>query len=159
MESLEGKVNNLTNSVANVLQIVDKLSIDMNEMLGKDFKPHSVTAVREYNDILLKRGNEVLETITSADLHTKLDSYSQQLIEAFEKSMYYDFTLWTRVYPDRNKSPDPIVNVQIEEKLKEIGKRMCSDWNKILKFLNSLDYKLADHYGQMSYLCSEVIHS
>jgi hypothetical protein len=159
LKSLVEQVDNLTNSVANVFQIVDQVSIDMKEMLGNDRQPHSVIAVREDNDILLKRGNEVLETITATDLHTKLDPQDQKLIEAFEKSMYYDFTLWTRVYPDRSKSSDPIVNVQIEEKLKEIGKRMYKDWNNILRFLTSLHYNLDDHYGHMSYLCNQVIHS
>jgi hypothetical protein len=129
----------------------------MSEMLGKESKPHEVTAFTEENNIVLKRGNVIIETITAAELDNKLDSHSKQLIQAFEKSMYYNFELWTRIYPERNKSSDPIVNIQIENKLKEIGKQMCKEWNNIYKFLNQLRYKLDDHYGQMEFLCNEVI--
>jgi len=156
ISQIDVKLDSLVLTVGRAMEVVDKLSVQMDAMVGNLPKPHSVMAVTEGNKIVLKRGDQAIETITAEDLNTKLDSQSKALIQSFEDSMQDQFNLWTKVYPKRNTSPDPIVNAQVQLRLKEIGKQMCSDWKQILQFLNQLNYSLADHYSHIGYLCNQL---
>ena len=153
---VDAKIDTLIQSVGRSLQVVDKVSVQIDTLVGNQRRPYSVIAVPQVDKIVLKRGEQEIETITAEELETKLDPQSRALIQAFEASMLDQFTIWTKVYPKRNSSPGPVVNAQIQLRLKEIGKQMCSDWKQIYQYLSQIIYKLADHYTQVGFLCNQL---
>jgi hypothetical protein len=71
--------------------------------------------------------------------------------------MQKQFQLWTQIYPKRLGSPDPAVNAQIDARLKDIAKQMCSDWNNILTYLGQIGYQLDDdHYANVRFTCNQI---
>ena len=151
----------LIGAVSTVLNIVDQVSNQLERF--KDNKPepaeepeHSVIATRERPDTIIVRqhGHEV-ERITAADLD-RLDEASQGLIKALEASMQRHYQIWITVYPKRDQSADPIVNAQVNQQLKELGKSMCSDLDRILRYLDSIDKYLEDHYNTVRFVCGEL---
>jgi len=67
-------------------------------------------------------------------------------IMVLEKSMQNHYDLWAAVYPQRNASPDPIVNAKVDQQLKSIVSAMKDDLIGILSFLQSCGIHLDDHY-------------
>jgi hypothetical protein len=104
--------------------------------------------------VVLSHGQPV-ERITAADL-AKLDSNSRALIKALEESMQRQFDLWVLVYPQRDVSVDPVTNAKIDRQLTDIAKKMCSDMEKLFKYLDQLGKYLEDHYSHVRYICSDV---
>jgi hypothetical protein len=149
------KIDSVIHSLGGALKIVDKISVQMDTMLGKQPQPYSVQAFTQEDKIVMKDGEQV-RTITAEELETKLDPQSRALIRSFEESMQNQFMIWTKVYPKRNSSPDPLINAQIQLQLKEVGKIMCTDWKQILQYLGELKFRLDDHYIQVQYLCDQL---
>ncbi len=148
-------------AVATVLKIVDSLTGQWDRFWKKRSeqepdRPHSVTTEQPQPDtIVVKRYGTPVETITAADL-AKLDVNSHKLIEALEKSMQRQYDLWTKVYPTRDVSPDPVVNAQVDQRLEDILGKMCADLGRLFAYLDSIGKYLNDHYSHARYLCSEV---
>jgi hypothetical protein len=150
-------------AVSTVLTIVDKIANQIDRFIHKKpepatEKPHSVLAKKEGDAIIVRRGGQVVQKITAADI-AKLDINSQKLIKAMEESMQKNFDLWTAVYPQRDASPDPLRNAQVDAQLKDIAKKMCSDLNRIFKYLKSIGSELEDHYSHVRFVCAELGHS
>ncbi len=167
MSIIIDKTNQSLDSLAAILFKVDKFSDQLTEFTQSQMppganvylttgapqdQPHSVIAEKEGNIILFKRGQEIVENITADDMAT-LDPQSKNLIEAYEKSMESSFRLWTIVYPQRNSSPDPLVNARVEEQLRNLAHRMCYDLKNIFEFLNSIGKYLEDHYNHVRHIC------
>ena len=151
----------LIGAISTVLNITDQISNQLDRFKNNTPEPdqepaHRVIATRERPDTIIVRdsGDEV-ERITADDL-AQLDEASQGLIKAFEESMQKNYQLWIMVYPKRDQSPDPMVNAQVNQQLKETAKRMCSELGRILGYLDSIGKHLEDHYGEVRYVCSEL---
>lgn len=151
----------LIGAVSTILNIVDQVSNQLERFNKDEPEPaeepvHGVIATRERPDTIIVRdhGHEV-ERITAADMET-LDEADQGLIKALEASMERNYQIWIAVYPKRNQSADPIVNAQVNQQLKEVGKGMCADLDRILRYLDSMGKYLEDHYGQVRFVCSEL---
>jgi hypothetical protein len=144
-------------AIATVLKIVDSVTGQWDRYLGKPKspKPHRVTTELAGDTIIVKESGQQVETITAADL-TKLDPNSCQLIESFEKSMQRQFDLWTKVYPTKDMSTDPVVNAQVEQRLNDIMKKMCHDLGEIFGYLDTIGKYLEDHYDHARFLCRSV---
>jgi hypothetical protein len=147
-------------AVSTVLNIVDKVAAQIQRFRKKESepaaeKPHEVVAQKEDGKILVKREGKVVEQITAADLQ-KLDENSRALIGALEQSMQKKFKLWTVVYPQRDTSPDPLRNAQVEEQLNDLAKGMCSDLGKIFRYLDRIEKYLEDHYQHVRAVCGEL---
>ncbi len=147
-------------AVGATLGIIDTVADQVERFWKKEPEPaapklHAVIAKRTDDRIDFVSGDAVLETITADDMK-QLDPQSQQLIETLEKSMRQQFDLWTQIYPQRDTSPDPLVNAKINAQLKAIAKEMCSDLNKILSFLESMGKNLHDHYAHIQFICDGV---
>jgi hypothetical protein len=148
-------------AISTVLTIVDQVSNQLDRFKNEEPEPaeepeHRVIATRERPDTIIVRehGHEV-ERITAADV-AKLDEASQGLIKAFEDSMQRNYQIWIMVYPKRNQSADPMVNAVVNQQLKELGMSMCSDLERILRYLDSIGKYLEDHYGHVRFVCSEL---
>lgn len=148
-------------AVAIVLKIIDSLTGQWDRFFKKrnerePERPHRVTTEQTQPDIIVvKEHGRPVETITAADI-AKLDANSRKLIEALGKSMQRQYDLWTRVYPTRDQSPDPVVNAQVEQRLEDIMGKMCADLGKLFAYLDSIGKYLEDHYSHARFLCSEV---
>ena len=141
--------------VSSTLQIVDKVYAQMQIMTGQKPQPYRVIAVQEADKINLKAGDRVVQTITQDGL-SQLDNNSRLLLEAFQTSMQKQFELWTQIYPKRLDSPDPVVNAQVDARLKGIAKQICFDWNNILRYLGQIGYQLDDHYTNVRFICDQI---
>ena len=147
-------------AVSTVLTIVDKVANQIDRFIHKKpeppvEKPHAVLAKKEGDAIVVRREGQVIQKITAADI-AKLDDNSQRLIKALEDSMQKNFDLWTAVYPQRDTSPDPVRNAQVDAQLNGIAKKMCSDLSKIFKYLKSIGAELEDHYAHVRFVCDEL---
>lgn len=148
-------------AVATMLKIVDSLTGQWDRFWKKrgkqePEKAYSVTTEQTQPDtIVVKKHGQLVDTITAADL-AKLDVNSRKLIEALEKSFQRQFDLWTKVYPTRDVSPDPVVNAQVDQRLEDILGKMCADLGRLFAYLDSIGKYLEDHYGEVRYLCRDV---
>lgn len=147
--------------VASALGIIDMIADQFERFAKKEPEPatpkvHSVLAKQTGDKIeFVDRQGTPVETIT-ADEMKNLDPQSQQLIKALEASMKLQFDLWTKVYPQRETSPDPVVNAKIDAQLESIAKKMCGDLKKILTFLEGMGKNLTDHYDHIQFICSDI---
>ena len=147
-------------AVSTILNIVDKVAGQFQRFRKKEPEPavetpHKVIAQKEDGKILVRREGQVVDQITANDLQ-KLDENSRALIGALEQSMQKKFRLWTIVYPQRDTSPDPLRNAQVEEQLTDLAKGMCSDLDKIFRYLDSIGKYLEDHYNHVRSICYEI---
>jgi len=147
-------------AVSTVLGIVDQVANQFDRFIHKKpepatEKPHSVQAKREGNDIIVKRDGRAIQKITAADI-ARLDDNSRKLIKALEDSMQAQFELWTIVYPQRENSPDPLRNAQVNAQLKGVAQKMCSDLQLIFHYLDSIGAQLEDHYSHIRFICSQL---
>jgi hypothetical protein len=147
-------------AVSAALKIVDLVANQIDRFVHKKpeptkEEPHKVVTEKKADTIEVKREGKIVETIRPADL-AKLDDSSRKLIKTLEDSMERNYDLWTKVYPQRDTSPDPVRNAQVEAQLKDIAKKMCCDLNKIFRFLDSIGKYLEDHYAHVQFVCSEL---
>jgi len=66
------------------------------------------------------------------------------------------FRNWVVVYPQRDTSPDPLRNAQVEAQLNDLAKGMCSDLEKIFKYLDRIGKHLEDHYHHIRTVCEDM---
>ena len=147
-------------ALSSVLNIIDKVAGQIQRFRRKEpeppvEKPHKVVAQKEDGKILVRREGQVVEQITANDLQ-KLDENSRALIGALERSMQKKFKLWTVVYPQRDSSPDPLRNAQVEQQLDDLASGMCSELEKIFRYLDSIGKYLEDHYQHVRGICNEA---
>ena len=151
----------LIGAVSGVLNIVDQVSNQLDRFREDKPEPaeepaHGTIATRERPDtIIVRRHGHEVERITAADLE-RLDEADQGLIKALEGSMQRNYQIWTMVYPTRNQSADPMVNARVNQQLQDVAKSMCADLERILRYLDSIDKYLEDHYGQVRFVCMEL---
>jgi len=146
-------------AISAALSIVDKISGQIKRFWKKEPEPaqeppHSVQAKKVDDTIVVERQGTVVQTITGNDI-AKLDQNTQGLIKTFEQSIEKNYKLWKAVYPQRDASPDPVVNAQVEAKLNDLAKKFCADLGHIFKYLGSIGYELEDHYADVRYVCQQ----
>lgn len=147
-------------SVRAVLNIADQFATQIDKdskqkQIHSDTEIDRVTAERHAETIEVKREGEIVEKITVADI-ARLSDDNRKLIKALEDSMQKNYDLWTKIYPQKDFSPDPVHNAKIGMQLKSIEQNMCSDLKKILSFLNQLGKNLDDHYKHVQFVCKEI---
>jgi len=148
-------------AIGAILKIIDSVTGQWDRYFKKKTEAETAAAHRVTTEqvapgtiVIRDRGRDV-ETITAADLAT-LDPNSRALIKALEDSMQRHFEIWTAVYPTRDSSPDPVVNAQIDRRLKDIAMTMCQDLGKIFGYLDSIHKYLEDHYENVRFLCGDL---
>jgi hypothetical protein len=148
-------------AIGTVLKIVDGIEKQVDHFFAKrpessTEEPHKVLATQESSGtIVVKEKGHVIDTITAQDIEN-LDENSRKLIKALEESMQQNFNLWTKVYPQRDVSPDPLRNAQVETQLAGIAKKMGDDLDKIFRYLDQIGKHLEDHYGHIRAILRET---
>ena len=110
-------------------------------------KEHRMTIEGDGGKIVVKEHGATIKIITGADLQN-LSSDMLNHVKVYERSAQNSYQIWEKVYPERNASPDPIVNAKVEQQLREIVNNMKDDLDGILEFLESAGIRLDDHYLQ-----------
>lgn len=132
------------------VDLFDKIADQVTRFITKRPDP---TGPKEYRfkiqgedgKIVVRNQGRELQTITGDDLKN-LPNDTFQHIRVYEESMQRQYRIWQRVYPQRNSSPDPIVNAQVDEKIRDLILNMKDDLTGIVDFLQSIGVHLDDHY-------------
>ena len=110
-------------------------------------KEHRMTIEGGDGRIVAKvHGREVTQ-ITDADLKN-MPSDLLDHVRVYELSAKANYEIWKAVYPQRNASPDAVVNAKTEQQLRRIVGDMKDDLDGILHFLETAGIQLDDHYLQ-----------
>ena len=154
-------VATVVSGIISAIGLIDKISDQLEEFLSKKKKPfvpreHRMKIERRGSDIVaIERGREEPQIITAADLQNLPESQLRHIM-VYETSMQKQYNLWAAVYPQRNASPDPLVNAKVDQQLKSIVSGMKADLNGILGFLESNKLRLDDHYMEIRDLVNQV---
>jgi hypothetical protein len=146
------------NAVASAFKIVDDFAPQLEAFVKGKPEPvgvveHRVLARQEGEQITFLSAGGTLETITAADLH-KLDSNSQKLIRAYERTMKELFERWLELKPKR-VSRDPDIKREAQEESDDVRRDLCQQLNEILDFLTSIGKHLHDHYDHVRHICRQ----
>lgn len=163
-------------AIASSIGLVDKISDELENFLSKrkkgglkykalEFKEeledeprpkvHSLRIEQEGSKIVARSHGEVVQTITTEDLE-KLPEQQLRHIMVLEKSMENNYSLWAKLYPERNASPDPLVNARVDQQLSSLVSRIKDDLNGILQFLQMLGIQLDDHYMHIRHIVNQA---
>jgi hypothetical protein len=147
------------NSVGEALSIVDQIARPLERLSSGVTGPVTeaplrVRSVKKQDAVLLVDPNSiVLEHITADQIGQLLPPESQLLIQALEARMQEAFKRWTELYPKRGLSPTTQENDSVEQELRRLAEKFCSDLSDIFHFLQSMNYNLQDHYIHIEYIC------
>src|SRR2546423_740953 len=85
--------------------------------------------------LIVKQAGTTIQTITGAELSSKLNPADLSLIQTYEQKMEQYFRLWRAVYKNKDASQDPLVNAKTDEQLTDLILKMKGELLGILKFL------------------------
>lgn len=138
--------------------LIDKIADQVERFLTDKPDPE---IPKEHRMKIEARGSELVarehgeEQVITADDFAKLPEEDLEYIKVLEVSMKNHFTLWSKVYPQRNVSADPLVNAKVDQQLQGLVSEMRDDLNGVLKFLESLGLSLDDHYMRIRHLVDQ----
>ena len=140
--------------------LIDKIADQLERFLTDKPDPavpeeHRLRIEGSDSEIVARSHGQVVQRIAAEDLE-RLPEQQLRHITVLEKSMENHYALWVAVYPQRNASPDPVVNAKVEQQLKGIVSDMADDLNGILSFLESCGLYLDDHYLHIRHLVTRV---
>ena len=140
--SILGTVGPLLRDFVNNYRDTEPISLDISHI------PRSPSGA-----IRLVRPDGHYNEISLADMG-KLDENSRVLIVALARSSNRNYKLWAAVYPQRNASPDPVVNAKTDAQLDELKALFCSDFKTLKAFLEKLKIRLSDFDG-IQHICGD----
>jgi hypothetical protein len=146
-------VDTTLNAVSDVSeQIAQMVRTKPDNNLGTRYK---LITIKGDNEIKVKEGDIVKETITADELE-KLDPRSRQLIQTYEKRILKQFRIWSKVYPTKSQSSDPVTDARTDIELEDITTEICSDFNKLTNFMKEIGKDLTSSYQTFKYFCNKV---
>lgn len=110
------------------------------------------------NNIVVREDERTLQTISGEEMEKKLVGDDLKLIETYEAKMAEYFELWSAVYAQKGRSPDPLKNAQVNLQLKGLIKDMRGELIGILDFLEKLGVQLDDHYMHVRQLVEKEVN-
>jgi hypothetical protein len=110
----------------------------------------------EGGNIVVKQDQRTIQTITGAELATKLGPQDLALVSAYEHKMDEYFSLWQSVYSQKDSSQDPLVNAKTDAQLKNLIGKMRGELLGILNFLTKIGVHLDDHYMHVRQLVEQT---
>jgi len=145
------------------LDIFDKISGQIKSVLLKRPKEAEGDEERwrykitgEGDKIVVRQQTNTIQTLTRDELAQKLKPSDLSLVETYEEHMERGFRIWQKVYRQKDASPDPRVNAQVDEQLVDIITGMKKDLTGIIEFLRRLQVMLDDHYEHVRQLVEEL---
>lgn len=146
------------NAVANAFTIVDDFHPQLDAFVKGKPEPvgkaaHSVLAKQEGEAIAFESAQYPREVIRAEDI-SKLDSGSQKLIRAYERTMKELFERWVELKPKR-VSRDPEIRREAIEESDDVRRELCHELNELLDFFYSMGKQLYDHYGDTRFICAK----
>jgi len=111
---------------------------------------------RQGEALTVKQAGTTIQTITGAELSSKLNPADLSLIQTYEQKMEQYFRLWRAVYKNKDASQDPLVNAKTDEQLTELILKMKNELLGILKFLTDIGVHLDDHYMHIRNLVEQA---
>lgn len=148
-------------ALGNTLNILDEIA-GKNQRLEKDKLTDELTLpesnagmVRAVdNEIkIVDKENRVLERITVDDLD-KLSEHEKLLIRTIERSMDGNYEEWTMYY-NKSRAVDDFVRQKARQQMGVLESFICEDWQKIIRFLQSMGKELSGHYQHIRFICEE----
>jgi hypothetical protein len=158
--SLAVAIPAVINAIASGIGLIDKIYDQVVGFLSREKRPavpeeHKLKIEERDSEVVASYHGQVVKTITAADLQ-RLPEPMLRHIMVLEKSMQNHYDLWAAVYPQRDASPDPLVNAKVDQQLKGIVSAMKDDLFGILSFLESCGIRLDDHYVHIRHLVGQV---
>lgn len=150
-------------AIKNAVDIFDKISGQIKGVLnkrpkeaegGEDRWRHKVSA--DDKQIVVRKDGETIQTLTRADLESKLTPEHLRHIKVYEESMRKFYRRWQQLYSKRDDSSDALVNIKHDEQLTDQIKQMQQDLVGLVKFLESIGIQLDDHYMEVRSLVEKL---
>jgi hypothetical protein len=146
------------NAVATAFKIVDDFAPQLDAFIKGQPEPavsvkHRVVAKQQDEKITFGSAEGPLEVITAADL-VKLDSDSQKLIRAYERTLKDLFERWVELKPKR-VSRDPEIKREAQEESNDVRRDLCEQLRELLDFIVSMGKHLHDHYHHIRFICQQ----
>lgn len=146
-------------AVGRALKTADAITYQLSDVtgLGNRKAPPSVVAAQVNGKVELHQRvsphapAKVVETITLEDL-SRLTDRQRQLIETFEAAMYVEFDRWNELY--RRQA---VLTIGEKRIMQHSARQMCGNLTNILNFLDELGKSLSDHYGEVKFICSQIV--
>jgi len=145
------------------LDIFDKISGQIKTVLLKrpkeaegDDERWRYKITGEGDKLVVRQQSNTIQTLTREDLAQKLKPSDLSLVETYEDHMERGYRVWQKVYRQKDASPDPRVNAQVDEQLVDIVKTMQKDLTGIIDFLQRLHVMLDDHYLHVRHLVEDL---
>jgi hypothetical protein len=110
-------------------------------------KEHRMMIEGDDGKIVVREHGHKVKVITAADLKT-MPSELLDHVKVYEASAKANYEIWKAVYPQRNASPDAVVNAKTDQQLRRCVGDMKDDLDGILHFLETAGIRLDDHYLQ-----------
>jgi hypothetical protein len=158
--SLESKIVDLENlwqeaniRFGKILGLVDEnysafIASIKNKPVTSEF-PSVIARVEEghvvFRSVYFK--DQVLRRVTVDNLKEIMDPERLLVFRAYEKSMEINFKEWLASKSKGISDSDP--------QFRDIARRICSDWGKMIKILGSIGSELDDHYGHIYDICRD----
>jgi len=98
--------------------------------------------------------NIIVRKITVEALK-QLSSGEHQFIKAYQESMMNYYFIWTQVYPQLAIAIDPIAATKIKAQLREIIRKMCTDWGTLVNYMDKIGINLRTYYRYIEDICLE----
>jgi hypothetical protein len=147
----------------NAVDIFDKISGQVKSVLRKQPKEpeggddrwrYKVSPESDY--IVVKQNGRTIQTLTRAQLETKLQPEQLTHIKVYEASLQKYYDRWAKLYPKKDSSADELVNIKLEEQLTDQIEKMKEDLVGIIDFLQSIGVWLDDHYMEVRSLVQRL---
>ena len=128
------------------LGLVDKFTTLVGKLRAQDQKPFKVEAAQEGNNLVIREGGKVVETVTPMQIQGRLDQFDETRFEALKKRVA---SLWNQFNGLYGQLPTMSVDeqVRIREKMENMRVELCQDFREMIDISQKvLGVPLHDHY-------------
>jgi len=136
-------------------QIKSVLTKRPKEAEGGDDRWRFKIGAQEGN-IVVSQDNRTIQTITGKQMGLVLGPSDLALVQTYESKMNEYFSLWQKVYEEKDMSNDALANAKTDAQLRKLILKMKNELLGILKFLEHLGIHLDDHYMNIRHLVQDA---
>jgi hypothetical protein len=146
------------NAIGNALRVIDAFTPEVNAFVTGQAEPtqppqFAVRAEQTAQALNLVDHGYSRKLVDIDDLQ-RLDTNSQKLIRAYERTMKELFERWTELKVKRI-AQDPDTRAEAVEQSKLVRHDLCSELTELLAFIESMGMSLQDHYQHVRFICRQ----